>query len=74
MFYLVVIKENKPEEIIQLFKEKYEMKGVILMERKAGPELLKIIKFTQNSLKVSWKCLLSLRIKIYRVFSYSIFC
>lgn len=52
VFYLVVIKENKPEEIIQLFKEKYEMKGVISMERKAGPELLKIIKFTQNSLKI----------------------
>lgn len=49
MFYLVVIKENKPEEIIRLFKQKYKMNGEIIMERKAGPEFLKIIKFTRNS-------------------------
>jgi len=49
VFYLVVIKENKPEQIIKLFKEEYKMDGEIIMERKAGPELLKIIKFTRNS-------------------------
>ncbi|XP_078382099.1 methyltransferase HEMK2-like isoform X4 [Oculina patagonica] len=47
-FYLVTVAENKPDEIISLFKS-YGMSGEVLMARKAGRERLSILKFTKDS-------------------------
>ncbi|XP_061178400.1 methyltransferase N6AMT1-like isoform X3 [Saccostrea echinata] len=47
LFYLVVIKENKPEEIQKIMKEKgFEMETVLT--RQSGPELLSILRFQRS--------------------------
>nr|XP_022334318.1 hemK methyltransferase family member 2-like isoform X2 [Crassostrea virginica] len=48
MFYLVVIKENNPEEIQQMMKTMgFEMETVLT--RRTGPELLSILRFQRTT-------------------------
>jgi len=44
LFYLVVIEENKPKEIVQLFRN-MEFESTVILSRRTGPELLSVIKF-----------------------------
>lgn len=46
-FYLVVIPENRPEELVEWFRVR-GFRTEILMTRKAGRELLSILKFTRE--------------------------
>lgn len=46
IFYLVVIKENDPEEICSMF-ESLGFKSESILSRQAGPEHLSILKFTR---------------------------
>ncbi|XP_015600228.1 hemK methyltransferase family member 2 [Cephus cinctus] len=46
-FYLVVIKENDPEYIIQIFKD-LDMKGEVVMDRKVRGEHLHILRFKKT--------------------------
>lgn len=48
IFYLVVIKENDPNYIIELFKG-LNMAGTIVLDRKIRGEHLFVIRFTKNS-------------------------
>ncbi|XP_011299542.1 hemK methyltransferase family member 2 [Fopius arisanus] len=48
IFYLVVIRENKPSDIIDIF-EGLGMSGVIAMERRVRGEHLYILRFVKNS-------------------------
>ncbi|KAL1922805.1 uncharacterized protein VTP21DRAFT_9181 [Calcarisporiella thermophila] len=45
MFYLLVISENKPHEILDWMKRDWGLHGKIAMERKAGREKQYILKF-----------------------------
>jgi len=47
LFYLLLIKENKPDEIIKLMHEKYGFGHSIIMRRKSGPENQLIIRFSK---------------------------
>ncbi|XP_014612789.1 PREDICTED: hemK methyltransferase family member 2 [Polistes canadensis] len=49
IFYLVVIKENDPNYIIELFK-RLNMVGTIVQERKIRGEHLFVMRFTKNSI------------------------
>ncbi|XP_078416285.1 methyltransferase N6AMT1 isoform X2 [Cetorhinus maximus] len=44
LFYLVTIRENNPEEIIQSLKSS-SLKGTVLISRQAGREHLSVLKF-----------------------------
>ncbi|KAH6563492.1 hypothetical protein BASA60_010702 [Batrachochytrium salamandrivorans] len=44
-FYLVLIKENRPEEIMKYMLDNYNLESEILLRRKAGFEGLVIIRF-----------------------------
>ncbi|KAG2204258.1 hypothetical protein INT46_011575 [Mucor plumbeus] len=46
IFYLLLINENKPDQVVQLMKESYEMNAKIIMERRAGREKQFIVKIT----------------------------
>ncbi|XP_031567248.1 methyltransferase N6AMT1-like [Actinia tenebrosa] len=45
-FYLVTIAENKPEEIKKLLQDLGNLGCTTVMQRRAGPERLSILKFT----------------------------
>ncbi|XP_014227033.1 hemK methyltransferase family member 2 [Trichogramma pretiosum] len=47
LFYLLVIKENEPESIIELFKT-WSMKGSIIAERKIRGEHLYVLRFQRE--------------------------
>jgi len=51
VFYLVVIKENDPDEIIALFKREYGFSGEFVKTRKCCNELLSVLKFTRGSVQ-----------------------
>ena len=44
IFYLLIVKENDQEDIFQVMLE-YNWRGSVIMERKAGREYLKVLKF-----------------------------
>nr|CAB3264171.1 hemK methyltransferase family member 2-like [Phallusia mammillata] len=44
IFYLVVVQENKPKEIMKMF-ENMEFASTVVLNRRAGPENLSVIKF-----------------------------
>ncbi|KAF1799020.1 S-adenosyl-L-methionine-dependent methyltransferase [Mucor lusitanicus] len=46
IFYLLLINENKPDQVVQLMKEAYGMNAGIIMERRAGREKQFIVKIT----------------------------
>ncbi|KAI8636838.1 S-adenosyl-L-methionine-dependent methyltransferase [Parasitella parasitica] len=46
IFYLLLINENKPDQVVQLMKEAYKMDAKIIMERRAGRERQFIVKIT----------------------------
>lgn len=46
VFYLVVIKENKPVEICSLLAN-YGLKNETILSRKAGNEALSVIRFNK---------------------------
>ncbi|KAJ2307216.1 HemK methyltransferase member 2 [Coemansia sp. RSA 2706] len=46
-FYLVVIEENKPEEIIDILAQ-YGLEGKQVLKRRAGREHLSILRFAQS--------------------------
>ncbi|KAG1105711.1 hypothetical protein G6F42_016929 [Rhizopus arrhizus] len=46
IFYLLLINENKPDQVVQLMKESYGMNAKIVMERRAGREKQFIVKIT----------------------------
>uniref|UniRef100_A0A6V7I7S1 Methyltransferase HEMK2 n=1 Tax=Bracon brevicornis TaxID=1563983 RepID=A0A6V7I7S1_9HYME len=48
IFYLVVIKENKPSDIINIFKS-FDMAGIVVGERKVRGEHLYILRFVKSS-------------------------
>ncbi|XP_074656622.1 methyltransferase HEMK2-like [Tubulanus polymorphus] len=48
VFYLVIIKENDKEEILRLLGDD-GLRGVTVLERRSGPELLSILKFVRKS-------------------------
>lgn len=48
VFYLLGIKQNKPEEIISYCREKLGLTGEIVAERKAGIERLWVAKFSKD--------------------------
>lgn len=48
IFYLITIKENKPSEIQEMLRER-GLESTILLQRKAGPERLSVIKFQKMS-------------------------
>ncbi|XP_020851694.1 methyltransferase HEMK2 isoform X1 [Phascolarctos cinereus] len=45
-FYLVTIKENNPDEIMETMK-KYGLQGKIVLSRQAGQEILSVLKFNK---------------------------
>ncbi|XP_068931168.1 methyltransferase N6AMT1 isoform X2 [Petaurus breviceps papuanus] len=45
-FYLVTIKENNPDEIMETMK-KYGLQGKIVLSRQAGREILSVLKFNK---------------------------
>ncbi|XP_003410369.1 methyltransferase N6AMT1 isoform X2 [Loxodonta africana] len=46
-FYLVTIKENNPEEILETMKTK-GLQGTTALSRQAGREILSVLKFTKS--------------------------
>ncbi|XP_004757507.1 methyltransferase N6AMT1 isoform X1 [Mustela nigripes] len=46
-FYLVTIKENNPEEILEAMSTR-GLRGTIALSRQAGQELLSVLKFTKS--------------------------
>ncbi|CAO3627145.1 unnamed protein product [Mucor fragilis] len=46
IFYLLLINENKPDQVVQLMKASYGMNAEIIMERRAGREKQFIVKIT----------------------------
>ncbi|KAI8984531.1 S-adenosyl-L-methionine-dependent methyltransferase [Mycotypha africana] len=44
IFYLLLINENKPMEVVKIMEEAYQMKAEIFMERRAGREKQYILK------------------------------
>ncbi|XP_030310036.1 methyltransferase N6AMT1 isoform X2 [Calypte anna] len=47
LFYLVTIKENNPDEILEIMK-KYGLEGTQVLSRQAGEEMLTILKFRKS--------------------------
>ncbi|PIK53053.1 putative hemK methyltransferase family member 2-like [Apostichopus japonicus] len=47
VFYLITIRENKPDEIRQMLKDR-GLESTVIIERKAGPERLNVIKFQRR--------------------------
>ncbi|XP_008062660.1 hemK methyltransferase family member 2 isoform X2 [Carlito syrichta] len=47
LFYLVTIKENNPEEILETMKTK-GLPGTTALSRQAGQEVLSVLKFTKS--------------------------
>jgi release factor glutamine methyltransferase len=47
IFYLVLVEENKPLEVIELMRE-WGLEGEIVNKRRAGPERLSILKFKRK--------------------------
>ncbi|NXA35765.1 HEMK2 methyltransferase, partial [Eudromia elegans] len=47
LFYLVTIKENNPDEILEIMK-KYGLEGTKALSRQAGREMLTILKFRKS--------------------------
>ncbi|XP_051473977.1 methyltransferase N6AMT1 [Apus apus] len=47
LFYLVTIKENNPDEILETMK-KYGLEGTRVLSRQAGQEMLTILKFRKS--------------------------
>uniref|UniRef100_A0A8C0I3H8 Methyltransferase HEMK2 n=1 Tax=Balaenoptera musculus TaxID=9771 RepID=A0A8C0I3H8_BALMU len=47
LFYLVTIKENNPEEILEIMKTK-GLQGTTALSRQAGQEILSVLKFTKS--------------------------
>uniref|UniRef100_A0A8C0J9L3 Methyltransferase HEMK2 n=1 Tax=Chelonoidis abingdonii TaxID=106734 RepID=A0A8C0J9L3_CHEAB len=47
LFYLVTIKENNPDEILETMK-KYGLRGTRVLSRQAGRETLSILKFSKS--------------------------
>lgn len=54
LFYLLVIKENNPQDIINEFK-KYYMRGTIVIDRKIRGEHLHVLRFWKNNNKIMTK-------------------
>ncbi|XP_045435752.1 methyltransferase N6AMT1 isoform X2 [Pipistrellus kuhlii] len=48
MFYLVTIKENNPEDILETMKVK-GLQGTTALSRRAGQEILSVLRFTKSS-------------------------
>ncbi|RKP00186.1 hypothetical protein CXG81DRAFT_13520 [Caulochytrium protostelioides] len=48
-FYLVVVRENRPDELARLAREQWGLRPRMLMERKAGYEGLGVMKFEHVS-------------------------
>lgn len=46
IFYLLLINENKPDQVVQLMEDSYGMDAKIIMERRAGREKQFIVKIT----------------------------
>jgi release factor glutamine methyltransferase len=44
LFYLLLIDENKPNEIVNIMKNEYNMHAEIIMQRRAGREKQFILK------------------------------
>lgn len=44
VFYLLIVKENDQDDIFQVMLS-YQWRGTVIMERKAGREFLKVLKF-----------------------------
>ncbi|OBZ89751.1 HemK methyltransferase family member 2 [Choanephora cucurbitarum] len=44
IFYLLLINENKPDEVVEIMKTKYGMKAKIILQRRAGREKQFIVK------------------------------
>ncbi|KAI8877232.1 S-adenosyl-L-methionine-dependent methyltransferase [Backusella circina FSU 941] len=44
IFYLLLINENKPQEVVNIMMEQHEMKAEIIMQRRAGRERQYIVK------------------------------
>ncbi|KAI8382381.1 S-adenosyl-L-methionine-dependent methyltransferase [Blakeslea trispora] len=44
IFYLLLINENKPDEVVDIMKTKYHMKADIVLQRRAGREKQFIVK------------------------------
>nr|XP_025041919.1 hemK methyltransferase family member 2 [Pelodiscus sinensis] len=47
LFYLVTVKENNPDEILETMK-KYGLRGTRVLSRQAGRETLSILKFSKS--------------------------
>ncbi|KAI8840877.1 S-adenosyl-L-methionine-dependent methyltransferase [Chytridium lagenaria] len=47
VFYMVVIQENRPEEIMEEVRRMYKLEGKNIMTRRAGREHLSILKFNR---------------------------
>ncbi|XP_032721377.1 methyltransferase N6AMT1 isoform X3 [Lontra canadensis] len=47
LFYLVTIRENNPEEILEAMTTR-GLRGTIALSRQAGQELLSVLKFTKS--------------------------
>ncbi|TPX69026.1 hypothetical protein SpCBS45565_g02710 [Spizellomyces sp. 'palustris'] len=45
MFYLVTIRENKPQEMMEYMSTTYNLRSDVVLSRKAGTEGLSILKF-----------------------------
>lgn len=44
IFYLLLINENKPKDVVNIMKDVYKMNAEIMMERRAGRERQYILK------------------------------
>ncbi|XP_066927288.1 methyltransferase N6AMT1-like [Clytia hemisphaerica] len=44
-FYLLLLEQNKPDEIVEVMKDKYNLQASLVLERKTGPEYLKVFRF-----------------------------
>lgn len=45
VFYLVAVAENKPLDIISRMRTEYGLAGEVVLKRRAGGELLYILRF-----------------------------
>jgi release factor glutamine methyltransferase len=44
VFYLLLINENKPNDVVKIMKDTYKMNAEIMLERRAGRERQYILK------------------------------
>ncbi|KAK9710222.1 S-adenosylmethionine-dependent methyltransferase, variant 2 [Basidiobolus ranarum] len=51
VFYLVLILDNRPQEIMNLMKTQYGLESKIITLRKAGREKLYIVRFSRENLE-----------------------